>query len=219
MIAKREFERIEKYMLKSMNDSAHDSQHIYRVLNQALKIAQNYKGINSRVLIASSILHDIGRNRQFENPNLCHAMEGGNMAYEFLINIGWNELESQHVKQCIVSHRFRSNNIPNSIEAKILFDSDKLDVCGALGIARTLMYKGKVNEPLYTLDSNGKVEKGELNDPESFYKEYNQKLSKLYDLFYTKEAKKTAKERQKTARIFFEGMIKEVGNVIEIEFL
>lgn len=45
-------------------------------------------------------------------------------------------------KQCIKTHRYRTNNPPESLEAKILFDADKLDAAGAIGIARTLLYKG-----------------------------------------------------------------------------
>lgn len=78
------------------------------------------------------LLHDIGRKEQFENPELCHAIAG-----------------SEKVKHCIKTHRYRKNNLPESLEAKILFDADKLDVTGAMGIARTLIYKGIVSEPIY----------------------------------------------------------------------
>jgi HD superfamily phosphodiesterase len=73
-------------------------------------------------------LHDIGREKQFKNQNICHAQIGGIMAKEFLLKNNWPDSEAEHINKCISSHRFRGDNIPETIEAKILFDSDKLDV-------------------------------------------------------------------------------------------
>lgn len=203
---------IENYMLEMMEDSAHDYLHIYRVLYQALDIATNYKDVNNDVLIASCLLHDIGRQVEFENPNLCHAEEGGKMAYKFMKTLGWEENLCVHIRDCIRTHRFRTDNIPQTIEAKILFDSDKLDVAGALGIARSLIYKGQVGEPIYTVDKNNKVQNGwEINAPESFFKEYHIKLIKLFDCFYTKEANAIAKKRKLIVIQFYEELMREVS--------
>ena len=76
-MTKEVYEIIERYMLEMMKDSAHDRLHIYRVLNQALIIAEKYEDIDREVLIASCLLHDIGRQAQFFNPSVCHAVEGG----------------------------------------------------------------------------------------------------------------------------------------------
>lgn len=207
---KEEYIFIENYMKKMMSDSAHDYLHIYRVLNNALKISKNYE-VDMDVLIAGCLLHDIGRDMQFKNPNLCHAIVGGKIAYEFLLNNGWNEKKALHVCNIISTHRFRSNNQPQTIEAKILFDADKLDVIGAIGIARSLMYKGDVKQPLYTV--NDDLTFDDYNDKDaksSFFREYNFKLKKLYDKFYTKEAYQIAKEKEKIAIDFYKALYQEV---------
>ena len=108
---------IEKYMLLCMNDVAHDSQHVYRVLYHALDIATEYI-TNLDVLIAASLLHDIGRDEQFKNPENDHAIVGSQMAFEFLLEIGWDKNKADHVKNCIATHRFRNNNPPESIEQR-----------------------------------------------------------------------------------------------------
>ena len=152
---------IEKYMLECMNDSAHDPEHIYRVLYLSLNIASKItEKINFNVLIASCLLHDIGREKQFKNSKICHAEIGGIMAKDFLVKNGWTEEEANHVNNCISTHRYRGNNIPETIEAKILFDADKLDVVGNLGIARTLLYKGTVGNNIYEI-KNGQICFGE----------------------------------------------------------
>ena len=69
----KDYRLIEAYMLSCMRDSAHDREHIYRVLYAALDIASFEEPVDSDVLIAACLLHDIGRREQFENPALCHA--------------------------------------------------------------------------------------------------------------------------------------------------
>lgn len=210
------FRVIEDHMRSCMKDAAHDEEHIYRVLYSALHIAKFESGVNYDVLIAACLLHDIGREAEFKNPELCHAKVGGEMAMDYLLEIGWDEKAAGHVKSCIQSHRFRSGNTPESIEAKILFDADKLDVTGALGIARTLIYTGQVNEALYTLN-NGSVSDGTNKDePESFFKEFNHKLKNLYELFYTEEGRKLAASRKEIAFSFYGCLMKEIGDTYKM---
>lgn len=204
--------KIESYMLSCINDGAHDCQHIYRVLYHALDIASSYH-IDKDVLIAACLLHDIGRDAQFRNLKLDHAVVGGEMAYEFLIQIDWPQDKAQHVKACISTHRFRNNDQPISMEAKILFDADKLDATGTLGIARTLAYKGIVAEPLYYVDEDGCVLDGQNEERPSFFHEYNWKLKHVYNKFYTDRAKAIAKERQRASISFYESMYSEVSSI------
>lgn len=209
---KEMYKKIESYMLSFINDGAHDCQHIYRVLYHALDIASNYH-VDKDVLITACLLHDIGRDAQFRNPKIDHAVVGAEMAYEFLIQIDWPQDKAQHVKACISTHRYRNNDQPISMEAKILFDSDKLDVTGTLGIARTIAYKGIVAEPLYYVDEDGCVLDGQNEERPSFFQEYNWKLKHVYDKFYTNRAKVIAEGRQRASISFYESMYSEVSSI------
>ena len=173
---KQTFTLLENYMRSCMKDGAHDQEHIYRVLYSALEIARTEDNVNLDVLIAACLLHDIGRKEQFENPQVCHATVGGEKAFHFLLENRFEEEFARQVKHCIQTHRFRKNIFPQSIEAKILFDADKLDAAGAIGIARTLIYMGIVTEPLYTLLPNGEVSDGANDTTPSFFQEYKFKL-------------------------------------------
>ena len=204
------YNMLETYMLSCMEDSAHDKAHIYRVLYHALDIAKTEENVDYDVLIAACLLHDIGRKEQYENPKLCHAMVGGEKAFAFLTEQGFDEAYAQQVKHCIQSHRYRQNNSPQSLEAKILFDADKLDAVGAMGIARTLLYQGIVGDPLYTHLPDGSSSDGKQDTAPSFFHEYKFKLEKLYDRFYTKKAAAIAKERQSAAVSFYNCLLKEV---------
>lgn len=127
------FEVIRNHMLDMMKDCAHDYLHIYRVLYQALAISKNYE-VDKDVLIASCLLHDIGRTVEFQNSKLCHAIEGGVLAYDFMKKLGWQESQYLHIKECITTHRFRSDNLPKTMEKdnrQISFSlySAQVDLC------------------------------------------------------------------------------------------
>lgn len=203
---------IQNYMLSCMQDSAHDEHHVYRVLYNALEIAKEEPSVDYDILICSCLLHDIGRKEQFENSQVCHAIVGGRKAYEFLIGHNFTREFAAQVKTCIETHRYRKNNPPESIEAKILFDADKLDVAGALGIARTLVYKGRISEPLYSLLSDGTVSDGTGDATPSFFQEYKYKLEGLYSHFYTKKAAELAGLRQPAAIAFYQALLQEVNS-------
>jgi uncharacterized protein len=202
-LTREQYRNIEEYMLTCMKDSAHDKEHIYRVLFVALDIAQSETDMDDDVLIAACLLHDIGRDEQRRNPEICHASAGGEMAYRYLTEAGWEEKRARHVKACIETHRYRTDRVPQSLEAKILFDADKIDATGTLGIARTILYRADGVEPLYSV-SDGTVSDGSGDTEPSFFQEYKFKLEKLYGKFYTKRAEEIAKERRASAAAFYE---------------
>lgn len=222
---KADYEMIEEYMIQCMADSAHDKEHVYRVLYIALDIANYEKEVDFGVLITACLLHDIARKEQFENPQLCHAVVGAVKAYDFLIKKGFDVAFANKVANCIRVHRYRSHNHPETIEEKILFDADKIDATGTLGIARTLLYKGKLGESLYSVNEAGEVLNGAEDRKPSFFQEYKLKLERLYSKFYTKRGFQIAMERQHAAIAFYENMHQEVqdtyrtgGSILSTKF-
>ncbi len=113
---KMQISLIENYMLSCLRDSAHDKEHIYRVLYTALEIARSEDNVDYDVLIASCLLHDIARAEQFDDPKVCHAAAGGEKAYHFLVEHGFSISFAEKVKHCIQTHRFRKNNEPQMIQ-------------------------------------------------------------------------------------------------------
>lgn len=210
------YDLIDSYMKGCMKDSAHDIGHVYRVLYNALTIAESCDGVDNDVLVCACLLHDIARAEQLADHSICHAAFGAKKAYSFLMDNGFDEKFAAAVKHCIRTHRFRSDDPPQSIEAKILFDADKLDVAGAVGIARTLVYKGAIGDPLYSLNEDGAVSDGSDDKSSSFFHEYKFKLEKIYDRFFTEKGAEMARERQKAASDFYHSLYSEVscsGNI------
>lgn len=190
----------ETYMRAQMGDSAHDTGHIYRVLGSALMLAQNQQSVNMDVLIAAALLHDVGREEQIRT-GANHALAGARMAHKVMQEKGETDAFIHHVCECIRTHRFRSDDPPISIEAKLLYDADKLDVCGALGTARTLMYQGRLGCPIYSMSADGAIMGGEEKSS-SFYSEYRRKLQFIHNRFLTEEGKNWAVQRSQAAEEF-----------------
>lgn len=211
-MTKKTYQLLENYMLSCMEDAAHDKEHIYRVLYIALDIAQTEPNVDYDILISACLLHDIGRKEQFENSAVSHADAGADKAYRFLIDTGFSQKFAGQVSGCIRSHSFRKGILPQSIEAKILFDADKIDVAGAIGIARTLLYKGQIAEPLYSLLPNGQVSDGTNDTQPSFFQEYKYKLETIYSHFFTSKGAEIAKGRQSSAVSFYRNIFHEVSS-------
>lgn len=209
---------LESYMRSCMGDSAHDGEHVYRVLYLALELARTEPEADRDVLIAACLLHDIGREEQFRDPALCHARVGAEKAYRFLLEHGFPEGFSAHVGDCVRTHRFRSGDPPASIEAKILYDADKLDVTGAIGIARTFLYAAHVGQPLYTLLPGGAVSDGTAEEPpgvHSVLREYKVKLEHIYGRFLTARGAQLARQRQAAAAAIYESILREAREPYE----
>lgn len=212
------FRLLSDYMLQCMGDSAHDGEHVRRVLYIALEIAETEPSADGDVLIAACLLHDIGRAEQFANPALCHAQAGAEKAFRFLQANGFPELFCARVRDCVRTHRFRSGDPPASIEAKILYDADKLDVAGAVGMARTFFYAAHVGQPLYTLLPDGTVSDGGAEEPDgvhSVLREYKVKLAGIYDHFLTRKGREMARARQAAAVSIYENILSEVREAYE----
>ena len=210
---KKSYSELEQYMKECMEDSAHDKEHIYRVLYAALEIAGEEEGVDYDVLICACLLHDIGRQEQFENPKVCHAEAGAKKAYRYLRSHGYSEEFAARVADCIREHRFRSGVKPESLESRILFDADKADVTGALGIARTLLYEGNVSTPIFTRTAAGEISDGIGDKEPSFFREYKKKLEGIYDKFYTKRGKEIAAARREAAKAFYDSLLHEVNDM------
>jgi uncharacterized protein len=132
--------------------SAHDLAHVWRVFDLCQRLAMDERDVDITVLQLASLLHDIARVREDTDDTgmTDHARLGADMAAPILRDAGYSEAVIQHVCSCIATHRFRGNAVPESIEAKLLFDADKLDSLGAVGIARAYMLAARYGEAIYS---------------------------------------------------------------------
>lgn len=191
----------------------HDWSHVDRVRNLALAIGKKEKA-DLRVLEVACLLHDIGRKEEMDsNGKFCHAEKGAELAEKFLLKLKLDKKDIENIKHCIVSHRFRNEHIPKTMEAKVLFDADKLDSIGAVGIGRDFLFAGFIKNPMYTGREKELIKKGidkSYSKDDTAVMEFEFKLKKIKNKILTKTGKKIARERHKYMVDFFERFDKEI---------
>ena len=215
------YQKIIDRVKNEMTYAAHDFDHVMRVYNICLSLVENKKTIDYDILIPAVLLHDIARPQEDEDPTdqIDHAVLGAEMAETILIELGYDSALIGQIKHCIIAHRFRSGCTPQTNEAKLLFDADKLDVIGAVGIARSFMLAGKHGERLFIdIDLNEYCEvnigvNSRVKDvsKHSSNLEFELKLKKIPEKLYTEKAKKIAYERVKYMAEFFKTLRAEIG--------
>ncbi len=195
---------------KTLSDArgSHDWDHTQRVYNLCMHIGQ-VEGADLTVLEIAAYLHDVGRPYEDESKGrVCHAQKGANVAHRLLAEYPISEEQKANVIHCIRTHRFRGNHQPETLEAKVLFDADKLDAIGAVGIGRAFLFAGEVGAKLH----NPSVEP-ENTDPyteeDTGYREYKLKLSKIRDRMLTAEGRRMAEERHAFMELFFRRFTQE----------
>jgi len=202
---------IKKEVQKYFKDAkgSHDWSHTERVYRLALKIGKTEKA-DLEILKVAAISHDIGRKSQDEvNGKIDHAEIGAELARKILEKFNFKKEKIEKIIHCIETNRFRGNKKPESKEAKILFDADKLDAIGATGIGRAFLFAGEVGAKLHNKDVD--IEKTKAYSKEdTAYREFMVKLRKIKERMFTKEGKRIARERHKFMVNFFNRLNKEV---------
>jgi uncharacterized protein len=131
----------------------------------------------------------------------------------------WPEERIDAVIHCIRAHRFRnSDEPPQTLEAQVLFDADKLDVLGAVGVARTIAYAVQHHQPVFAEPSRKFLASGEKNpaEPHSSYHEYLFKLRNVKNRLYTPTARALAQKRHQFLVSFYHQLAEEMRNPHQI---
>jgi uncharacterized protein len=170
---------------------SHGLDHTLRVVYLCEMIGKEERA-NMKVLLPAALLHDIGRPAETEKGTP-HEEAGAQMAERYLRSIRYGEEYIPKITHAIRTHRYRSTGKPETLEARILSDADKLDAMGAVGIARTFIRAGEHH--------------GEIRDA---IDHINNKLLNLHGLMYTETAQRMAEERHRFLCVFLETLTSEI---------
>jgi len=191
-------EKVEERMSQN-SFSGHDYGHVLRVYNTAKNIG-NIENADLLVLEAASLLHDIGYPEEKKHPEKDHAEESAKEALTILNEVDFPKEKIKDVLYAIRTHRFSKGILPETTEAKILQDADRLDALGAVGIMRCFFVAGAHNNSPY--DPNDALCKNKLHYKDDKYSidHFYKKLFKLKDTMHTLTARKIATERERFMR-------------------
>jgi uncharacterized protein len=225
MDSKKRILEVEKYVEKTMVCPGHNIDHVLRVYRLCLTLAKGLK-VDNEVLRAATLLHDIGGAKELADKSgkTDHAVESAKIAEPFLERLGFSKEKIEHIKSCIISHRFKNGREPESLEAELLFDADKLDALGAIGVARAFIWVGKNNASMYKKvdlkkyakenlcgKMTGRIQDKSKHSPQI---EYEIKIKHIIKKLHTPQAKKIAKERLIFYKDFLDRLEKEIKGQI-----
>ena len=195
----------------SADDPVHGFDHVERVLRMAERLAGEL-GADLEIVRAAALLHDAaGAHPESGEARHEHEHDSAAAARRVLLDEGWPEERIRAVEHCIRAHRFRGAERPQSLEAMVLFDADKLDVMGAFGAARTIGYALQAGTPIYAPPSQAFLESGRVEEGEahSAYHEYLFKLRRVKDRLCTEPARRIGERRHRVLCAFFDQLAAE----------
>lgn len=182
------------------DDGSHDLAHIHRVFRNAMRIHAG-EGGDAEVLAASVLLHDcvaVEKNSPLRSQASRLAAE---KASGILVELGWPQEKITAVAHAVLTHSFSANIPPETLEAKILQDADRLDAIGMVGVARCFYIAGRMGSGLYHPGDPG-ADHRPLDDRRYAIDHFPAKLLKLSDGFQTDTGRKLAEERHQRLQQF-----------------
>ncbi|MCK5227818.1 MAG: HD domain-containing protein [Desulfobulbaceae bacterium] len=188
----------------------HGLDHSRRVHKTALYIGHVMQA-DLAIVSAAAILHDIGRKYETkEKGGICHAAKGAELSRPILLRLDFSSDDVEAIVHCIATHRYRGEMAPQSLEARVLFDADKLDSIGATGIGRAFLFAGQIGARLH--NHNGEI-KGtrSYTTEDTAYREFKVKMCRIKDRMLTPVGKDLALERHGFMELFFDRLHLEVG--------
>jgi uncharacterized protein len=201
-------------------DAVHDFDHVLRVYALAKRVGK-VEGADMEIIQAAALLHDVGR-EWAEAHGLDHAAFAANRAREILAdrphacNTGCVQHAAQveAITHAIAAHRFRTRPDPATLEAQVLFDADKLDAIGAIGIARAFAYGGAHGQqlwaPVESIDLARWLTEGDNPQNHTPVHEFVVKLSRIKERLFTQTGRAIAEERHAYMVAFFNRLNDEV---------
>ena len=211
-------EILKEYVRKELESApgCHDWDHTSRVLHNAKIIADGemtYVKPDMTVIEAAALLHDIKRVEELkQHGKVCHAELAAGAVPAILAKSGFTDQEQINaVAEAVRRHRFRGENEkPETIEQKIIFDADKLDSIGAVGIGRAIHFSGRIGSRLHNSEKEA-LAADAYSEDDSAYREYLVKLRYIPGRMLTATGKKLAEERAKFMHDFFEELTRETS--------
>jgi uncharacterized protein len=190
-------------------EAVHDFDHVLRVLALAERLARA-EGADLEIVRTATLLHDAARGGRGTTSvaGFDHAQAGAQLARELLAGQPPEKVEA--VAHAIAAHRFRRGPEPKTIEARVLFDADKLDAIGAVGVARAFHYGGNRGQRLWAEVPAEYQETPDSAGEHTPAHEYVYKLARIHQRLLTDSARRLAEARHRFMVEFYKRLEREI---------
>jgi uncharacterized protein len=191
------------------DDGSHDRSHLMRVWRNAASIADREPGCDRAVLTAAVILHDcVAIEKDSPLRSQASRMAAAH-ARTILAALGWTSAAIEQTAHAIEAHSFSAGIAPETLEARILQDADRLDAIGAIGIARCFYVAGRMGSSLYDPGDPSATNRP-LDDRTFALDHFGAKLFKIAGNFQTKAGQTLANARTQTMLGFVRALLDEI---------
>jgi uncharacterized protein len=204
-------ERFANWLAEQMAraDAAHDMEHIRRVVRSARQLATS-EGADLAVVVPAAWLHDcvtVPKNSPLRSQASVLAADA---ALAYLHKAGYPEAYLAPIGHAIEAHSFTANIAPQTIEAMVVQDADRLDAIGAIGIARCLALGGAMGRQLYDPAEPFPISRP-ADDTVSSIDHFYTKLLKLGERMQTTAGRAEAERRTAFMQAFLAQLGEEIG--------
>jgi uncharacterized protein len=191
------------------SDPAHDLAHVHRVVANARLLAEA-EGADLAVVLPAAWLHDcIVVPKDSEARPLASRM-AAEKAGDFLREAGYPADLIPAIQHAIAAHSFSAGIAPQTLEAQIVQDADRLDALGAVGIARTLLLGGAMGKPLY--DPAEPLPRARRpDDRANVIDHFFTKLLKLAGTMHTAAGRREGEHRTHLMRLYLDELERELS--------
>ncbi|WP_260514281.1 HD domain-containing protein [Serratia fonticola] len=190
------------------DDGSHDVAHLHRVWKNCRQISQD-EGGEQQILCAAVLLHDcvaVEKNAPQRHLASRMAAEKAGIA---LATLGWSDENINKTAHAIEAHSFSAAIPPQTLEAKILQDADRLDAIGMIGVARCFYIGGRMRSALYDA-ADPLAQQRQYDDKRFTLDHFETKLFKLQEGFQTAAGRRMAALRTERMRRFLSELLEEV---------
>jgi uncharacterized protein len=150
------------------DDGAHDTNHLHRVWRNATLLMDDYPEADALVVLAACYLHDLVNLPKNHPERHLASRQAAQLASRQLAGMGFPADKLAATAHAIETHSFSAGIKPETIEAKIVQDADRLDALGAVGLARMFYTAGRMGCALAHAD-----------DPMALHRELDDKAYSL----------------------------------------
>ncbi|CAI2296385.1 HD domain-containing protein [Vibrio parahaemolyticus] len=189
-------------------DAAHDIEHVKRVVKTAKQLCDE-ENADIAIVLPAAYLHDCFTYPK-DHPNRKQSSAiAAKKAIAYLESIQYPQHYHDAIAHAIEAHSFSANIRPNTLEAQIVQDADRLDALGAIGVTRCIQVSTHFNAQLYN-DNDMFAKERELNDKQFTVDHFQTKLFKIVDTMNTESAKLEANKRKAFMQTYLKQLYDEV---------
>jgi uncharacterized protein len=190
-------------------EPAHDFQHVMRVAANARTIAAA-EGARVEIAVAAALLHELF-NYPKDHPD---SSRSGDVCAEHALAVlrdeGFTDDDAQAIAYCIRVHSFSRGLFPETLEARVLQDADRLDAIGAIGIARCFATCAAMKRPFYD-PADPLCERRPPDDKQWGVDHFYKKLLKIPATLHTRAARAMAAERSQFMEAYLQALSREIA--------